>query len=206
MRGAHSAMFSRTRRQCLIAVVAVTFASEQAGTAQPRSDRSFETMTVNLYVGGGTERVLALDPTSPEYVSNLVATVTGIYYEIAASEPAVRLQGLADEIAARRPDIVSVEEASLIRVQSPGDLVFGGTRPATNVVFDFLQMLVDSLAARGAHYSVVSSADDLDVELPMLNLLTGTIDDARLTDRDAILVRTDLPRGELLVKHPRNGN
>jgi endonuclease/exonuclease/phosphatase family metal-dependent hydrolase len=37
-------------------------------------------------------------------------------------------------------------------------------------------------------------------------LQTGTIDDARLTDRDAILVRTDLPPGELTVRHPRNGN
>jgi len=36
---------------------------------------------------------------------------------------------------------------------------------------------------------------NLDVELPMLNLQTQTIDDARLTDRDAILIRTDLPPG-----------
>src|SRR5258706_315943 len=84
--------------------------------------------------------------------------------------------------------------------------IFGGATPATNVVFDYLQMLVDKLAASGAHYAVAASTDELDVELPMLNLQTGTIDDARLTDRDAILVRTDLSPGQLRVSNPQTGH
>jgi endonuclease/exonuclease/phosphatase family metal-dependent hydrolase len=172
----------------------------------PGGKRGVDTMTVNLYIGGGTERILALDPTDPDYINNLIATVTGIYYEILASQPSVRLDGVAGQIAARMPDIVAVQEASLIRNESPGDLVFGGTSPATNVVADYLQILVGLLNARGAHYIVVSSADEIDIELPMLNLVTGTIDDARLTDREAILVRTDLPPGQLRVLHPMSGN
>lgn len=168
--------------------------------------RGVDTMTLNLYIGGGTERILALNPSDTNYIANLVSTVTGIYYEIIASQPVTRLQGVADNIAARMPDIVAVEEASLIRNQSPGDLIIGGTTPATNVVFDYLQILVSSLEARGAHYAVVSSTDEIDIELPMLNLQTGNIDDARLTDRDAILVRTDLPPGQLRVSHPQSGN
>ena len=78
MRGAHSSMSSRIGWVCRIAVLAVTIASQQAKSAESRSDRSFETMTVNLYVGGGTGRVLALDPTAPGYITNLIATVTGI--------------------------------------------------------------------------------------------------------------------------------
>jgi len=203
---AQAVAFNHTAQLILITLLSVTTAAAQARSVRPRANRSFQTMTVNLYVGGGTGRVLALAPSDPGYITNLVATVTGIYYEIAASQPVVRLQRVADEIAARHPDIVSVQEASLIRVQSPGDLVLGGTTRATNVVFDYLQILVDSLATRGVYYAVVASTDELDVELPMLNLQTGSIDDARLTDRDAILVRTDLPRGELLVRHPRSGN
>src|ERR1051325_1481448 len=167
--------------------------------------RGLETMTVNLYVGGDAGRVLALNPADPDYLNKLVTTVTGVYYEIVQSQSQVRLEGVANEIAARLPDIVAVQEASLIRNQSPGDLVVGGTSPATNVVFDYLQILVDKLQAKGAHYAVASFEDELDVELPMLNLQTGTIDDARLTDRDAILVRTDLPPGQLQLSNPQGG-
>ncbi len=172
----------------------------------PRSKRSLKTMTVNLYLGAGTERILALDPTDPDYLTKLVTAVTGVYYELLASEPQVRLQRVADEIAARLPDIVAVEEASLIRNQSPGDLVVGGTSPATNVVFDYVEILTAALEARGAHYAVVSIGNEWDVELPMLNLQTGTLDDVRETDREAILVRTDLPPGQLRVSNPQSGN
>lgn len=163
-------------------------------------------MQVNLYIGGGIDRIMALDPSDPNYLAELVSTVTGIYYEIAASRPDIRLQGVADQITARMPDFVSVEEASLFCVQSPGDLVYGGTTPATNVVFDYLRLLTNALAADGAHYAVVSTANETEVELPMLNLQTGTVDDVRWLDREAILVRTDLPPGQLRVTNPQRGN
>ena len=172
----------------------------------PGGKRGVETMTVNLYIGGGTDRILALDPNDPTYLNNLIATVTGIYYEILTSQPAVRLDGVASQIAAQMPDIVAVQEASLIRNQSPGDLVVGGTNPATNVVADYLEILVDLLNARGAHYAVASTGAEIDIELPMFNLQSGNYDDVRLTDREAILVRTDLPRGQLRVTHPQSGN
>jgi hypothetical protein len=168
--------------------------------------RSLDTMTVNLFVGGSIDEVMALDPTDPNYLSKLVMTVTAVYYDMVASQPAVRLGGVADQIVARMPDIVSVEEASLVRNQSPGDLAGGGTTPASNVVFDYLQLLTDSLAARGAQYQVVVTSEEIDVEMPMLNLGTGTLDDVRLTDREAILVRADLPPGQLSVANPQSGN
>ncbi len=168
--------------------------------------RSVDVMQVNLYVGGDLHRAVALDPTDPNYVSKLITAVTGIYYEIVASQPPVRLQGVAEQIAARMPDLVCVEEASLIRLQSPGDLAYGGSTPATNVVFDYLQTLTDVLAAQGAHYTVATVTYGFDAEMPMFNLQTGTLDDARLTDREAILVRTDLPPGQLRATNPQGGN
>jgi endonuclease/exonuclease/phosphatase family metal-dependent hydrolase len=178
----------------------------RAGVAEIGGKRGLDTMTVNLYVGGGVGRAIALNPADPAYVSNLVFTVTGIYYQILSSQPPVRLAGIAETIVARMPDLVSVQEASLLRLQSPGDLVQAGSIPATNVVFDYLAILVDELAARGAHYRVASMGERLDIEMPMLNFQTGTYDDARLTDRDAILVRTDLPPGQLRVTRPQSGN
>ena len=178
----------------------------QAGVAGVGGKRGVDVMQVNLYVGGGIDRAVALDPSDPNYYSELVATVTGIYYEILASQPPVRLQGVANQIAVRMPDLVSVEEASLIRNESPGDLVHGGSNPATNVVFDYLQILTNALAAQGAHYGVAAVTYGFDAEMPMLNLQTGTIDDVRLTDREAILVRTDLPPGQFHVSNPQNAN
>ena len=188
-------------------VATATFAAPMP--AQPTcvgGKHDVDVMTVNLYIGGGIDRVMALDPNDPNYLHNLVAAVTSVYYEIVASAPEVRLQTVANQIAKRMPDIVAVEEASLVRVQSPGDLIVGGTTPATNVVYDYLKILMADLNARGAHYKVVSIANEIDVELPMMNLQTGGIDDVRLNDREAILVRADLPPGQFRVSHPQSGN
>ena len=178
----------------------------QSGEPGVGGKRGVDVMQINLYIGGGIDRVMALNPADPNYLSELVATVTGVYYEIAASQPEVRLQGVARQIADRMPDFVSVEEAALIRIQSPGDLVSGGTQPATKVVYDYLKILTNALAAQGAHYAVVSTANEIDVEMPMFNLQTGTVDDIRWNDREAILARTDLPPGQLRVTNPQSGN
>lgn len=190
----------------LVAALVLALPAQAGQPLGPGGKRSVDVMQVNLYVGGNLHRAIALDPTDPNYPSNLVVAVTGIFYEMVASQPAVRIQGVAEQIAARMPDMVSVEEASLIRLQSPGDLLYGGTTPATNVVYDYLQMLIDALAAQGAHYKVAAVTFGFDPEMPMLNLQTGTIDDARLTDREAILVRTDLPPGQLQITNPQGGN
>ena len=205
----------------LLAAMLASTLTTQAGEKCVGGKRGFDTMTVNLYDGGNEARVMALDPTDQDYFTNLVTTVTGVYYEIVASQPGIRLKGVADRIVARMPDAVAVEEASLIRMQSPGDLAAGGSTLATTVVYDYLQILVDALKARGAHYAVASTAQEMDVEMPMLHLgpdgqpvvvlgpggnPTFMTDDVRLTDREAILVRTDLPPGELHVSHPQSGH
>jgi endonuclease/exonuclease/phosphatase family metal-dependent hydrolase len=77
---------------------------------------------------------------------------------------------------------------SLWRTQSPGDAAAGGTTPATTVAFDFLRILLDDLAQRGLRYEAVRVLDLMDVEAP---IATGM--DLRLTDRQAILVRSGLP-------------
>ena len=190
----------------LMASLLVSAVPAQAGVTGVGGKRSVDVMQVNLYVGGGLQRAVALDPSDPNYYSKLVAAVTGIYYESLASQPPLRVQAVADQIAARMPDLVSVEEASLIRNQSPGDLAYGGTIPATNIVFDYLQILTNALAAQGVHYAVAAVTEGFDAEMPMLNLQTGALDDARLTDRTAILVRTDLPPGQFRVANPQGAN
>jgi endonuclease/exonuclease/phosphatase family metal-dependent hydrolase len=177
-----------------------------ANPAPPGGKRGIDTMTVNLDVGADIMVLLELDPTDPDYQAKLVATVTQLYYQTLALKPPKRMDRVAAEIVARLPDVVSVQEASLIRHESPGDLRVDGAVDAQDVEFDYLQLLVDALEARGAHYAVASVSDELDTELPLLNLSTMTLDDIRLTDREAILVRTDLPPGQLRAANPLAGN
>ncbi len=164
-------------------------------------------MTRNLYVGADFGLVTDLDPTDPMYLSKLVEAVTTVSYTILVQNDfRIRAAGIADEIVAEKPDLVGLQEASIIRLQSPGDLAGGGTTPATVVVIDYLQVLLQALADRGAHYAAVAITTNADVELPVLNMTTGGLDDIRLTDHDVILARTDLPRPFLRVSNPQHGN
>jgi endonuclease/exonuclease/phosphatase family metal-dependent hydrolase len=177
--------------------------------AQPRDGggkRDLAVSSHNVYVGALIEDAIALDPTDTNYPVNLVLTVTRIYHDIAVSDPAKRMAAIAAEIADRKPDLVGLQELSKVFRQSPGDLLAGGTTPATEVVYDYLQLLRDALEARGARYEVAAVATEIDVEMPMLNLVTGGIDDARLVDHEAILVRADLPPGYLRVGNAQSGN
>jgi endonuclease/exonuclease/phosphatase family metal-dependent hydrolase len=187
---------------------AAVFTSTPMGARSPDvgGKRDFAWASFNLYVGGDIEKAIGLDPSDTNYVANLVLTVTGIYNDIVASDPGKRMAAIADEIAARKPDLVSLQELSQILRQTPGDLAQGGSTPATAVVYDYLQLILDALAARGAHYQVASVVAEIDVEMPMLNLATGGLDDVRLIDREAILVRTDLPPGQLRVSNPQSGH
>lgn len=169
--------------------------------------RDLTVMTRNLYIGAGFGSLLSLDPADPDYPQRLVAAVTGVYYTaIVQNNFNMRVPGIVDEIVDNLPDLVGVQEATVVRVQSPGDIVIGGSVPATAIVMDQLQLLIDALADRGAHYAVVSRVQNLEVELPFMNLMTGGIDDVRVTDQDVILARTDLPPGYLRLRNPMGGN
>ena len=174
-----------------------------AAPGKKRGDRDVDVMTVNLYVGGDIAKVMEVDPSDP---AALIGAVTEVYYDIVDSNPPARMQALAEKIAMTQPDMVALEEASLIRVQSPGDLIYGGNTPATVVVYDYVEMLVAALAAEGVRYQVVATANEADVELPMMNMVAMTIDDVRLSDREVILVRSDLPPGHMRVRNPQSGN
>lgn len=173
----------------------------------PAGPRDVTLMTRNVYVGSGFGGILALDPSDPMYLPKLVQAVTEVYYAVLVQNAfQIRAEALAAQIAAAGPDLVGLQEMATVRLQSPGDLVTGGGRPATDVVVDFTDVLLSALAARGASYAVVASVTNWDVELPVMNLRTGGVDDARLTDHDVILARTDLPPGHLIVSHPQSGN
>ena len=107
--------------------------------------------------------------------------------EIRASGIPERAAKLADEIAAQQPDLIALQEVTLWRT---GKLL---KPPASEILFDQLDLLLSELAKRKLRYGVVAIQTMSDVEAPVpadnLNL--------RFTDRDAIPARIDLPQSEL---------
>jgi len=62
-----------------------------------------------------------LDPTDPNYVRNLLGSVAQVYQAIVASDFPRRAQALAREIMQTHPDLVTLQEVSLLRTQWPSD-------------------------------------------------------------------------------------
>lgn len=109
---------------------------------------------------------------------------------------------LAREIAWTQPHVVGLQEVSLIRYQSPGDAVGGGTNPAVDTLYNYLGILLRALRANGANYKVAGLIQDTDIELPMVVSQDPLkFDDVRLTDFDVILVRHDVRVSDVVAQN-----
>ena len=197
-------VISRAKVQSVTAAIVIFFGiNTPAWSQKPGGKRGVDVATINLYLGADVSPLAALNPQDPEFLS----TIATLHATILASDFPTRAAALAQEIVARSPDVVALQEVSLIRRQPSGDAIFGGRVPATQVELDYLQILLAALHRYGGHYAVVSQVENTDVELP---LVTGTVpltfDDVRLTDRDVILARTDLPPGQLRTSNPLRAN
>lgn len=158
-------------------------------TATLPMDAGLTVMTWNVYYGTDPMPVMLAPAESIPYVA---ARVWALARQTNFPE---RAGALARAIAASRPHLIGLQEAALWRIQSPGDLALGGTVPATTVAYDFVGLLLDSLQARGLHYQLASADSTTDVEVPVFNPDNGAelpFDDVRLTDRDVVLVRSDV--------------
>jgi len=172
----------------------------------PPGARVVTMLDQNIYVGAEFTNLLTLDPADTNFVRELLLGVAEAYQAIVASDFPRRAQVLAGEIAATHPDLVTLQEVSTLRTQVPGDSLFGGTTPATDVQLDYLAILLASLNQHGVHYVPVAIVTNFNWELPMATADPTVIADARLTDYDVILARADLPPGHLRVSNPQAGN
>ena len=160
-------------------------------TTHPRGP-VIRVMSRNLFLGADINRVLlAEDPTQ---IPLLVAQTWGVVQQTNFVE---RAAAIADEIEATRPHLVGLQEVSLFRMQDPGDLLVGGESLPTEVVLDFLDILLDALEARGLSYSAAAVSEGIDIELPLAKSATEFAD-IRLTDREVILVRSGVQVSDIV--------
>jgi endonuclease/exonuclease/phosphatase family metal-dependent hydrolase len=145
-------------------------------------------MTQNLYLGTGLGEVFAAS-SWPQ----LAAAGRDAWAQVLASDFRTRAGVLADRIARARPDVVALQEVTLWRDQTPGDARTHPAPDAAHVALDHLATLLGALRARGVGYAAAVTATGADLEFPRQE--PGGPVDLRLTDRDAIIVRSDvLPR------------
>ncbi|MFJ7154405.1 endonuclease/exonuclease/phosphatase family protein [Streptomyces sp. NPDC101118] len=167
-----------------------------SAAATDASSAQLKVLTRNLYLGADLRPVLGATDSA-----SLIAAVTKVYAQVQATDFPERAEALADEIAASDPHLVGLQEVRLWRSQTPADL--SPTPNATRVEYDFLQILIDELALRGKHYAAVATLTSTDRELP--RSVPGGLQDIRLTDRDVILARTDLPTKQFSVTNAQQG-
>ncbi len=170
----------------------------------PRIDAAVSVMTQNMYVGFDVGQYVADVSANP---GNVVALTTTIYAQVLASDIAARADAIALEVDQKQPALIGLQEVSLFR-SAPFD--GPGAPHATTVEIDFLSTMLNALSARGLSYAAVATVQNVDAEFPRLigfNPDTSPIlQDIRLTDRDVILARTDLPPSQFQVSNPQSGN
>ena len=183
---------------CAAAVAVLPAAAQAGGTVNDPP----KVMTRNLYLGADlTPAIAALGCTPYPYC--FFQTNADIWAAVGATNFPARAKLLAHEIDDDDPYAVGLQEVALWR-SGPFNL----TKDAATVQYDFLQTLLSELAARGNHYSPIVVQQEADVESPAGTFAAGFLDltDRRLTMRDVILVRTDLPKGRVSFSNPQSGN
>lgn len=175
----------------LLAMVgaAITAPAQRVTTGWPDKVTA---VTANAYIGADLHDIVALDPTDPLYLQKLIQAVTVTYMGVVASDPPARLAGLAAEIAAMKPQVVAVQELTTVQ-HALMTFINGAPAPGPfTTQFDYTQLLLQALEAKGLHYTVAASAQHADITMPMM-VTPDTVGYGRIIDHDAILVRTDSP-------------
>ena len=156
-------------------------------------------LTWNVYVGAEVERVL-----HAQTPAEAVAIATQEWANVRATNFSARAGSIAANIAALHPALVGLEEVALYRTTD---------RPfeelATHVAYDFLQLVIDSLAARGLYYKAAAVDRTTDIQVPVVTGIDASggpvLVGVRYTDGDAVLVRSDVPfrnsRSAIYIAH-----
>lgn len=189
----------RSRRRALVLVVALLVAivggwPGSAAASGPRRDQAgtFEVASYNLYLGADlTPLFEASDPAA------LVQVAGRVWGQVHASNPPERMAAVADILARERPDLVGLQEVARWEVApyqvDPATSLPRPTGPY-QVTYDFLDLLLEALAARGTPYEAVAvEANFSSAGLPFAVPVSGT-EAVRFTDHDVILVRAGTRR------------
>lgn len=180
----------------LASVIALT-GMAAAAEAKPKKTKAVpvKVMTRNIYLGADLSPAL-----NANTFKEFTAANGDILEEVDRTDFPRRAIGLSQEIQQTKPDLVGLQEVAWWRTNAtPAGPQQGpnGQFTATTNRYNFLQLLLDQLAAQGMDYDVVVEKVEFDFEAPAdtdnnpdTGLEGGDIQ-GRLTMRDVILVNAD---------------
>jgi endonuclease/exonuclease/phosphatase family metal-dependent hydrolase len=221
----------KMKRGALLVLTALMAGALFAGAAEAKKKPKavqVKVMTRNIFLGA--DLAPALNSTGFE---SFIEANGAILREVDQTNFPLRAEGLADEIKSKKPDLIGLQEAAEWRT-GPVDLPPTISDPpepfgAVTVKYDFLQNLIDELAARGMNYKAAVVGTEFDFEAPadyndvdddappgtfnsdpgVNNESANSLDDAemngRLTMRDVILVNKD-SKVKAKLKNPQAGH
>jgi endonuclease/exonuclease/phosphatase (EEP) superfamily protein YafD len=183
----------RTRATVLLLAILVGLAAlgPRPAWANPpeHAQRHLRVATYNLYLGADLTPLFSAS--SPQ---ELVQRAGQIYANVVRTDFPSRAEAVATLLAANSPDVAGLQEVSLWETGPIG----GPLSPS----YDFLELLLAALARHGLVYRPVAVNVNFASDPTPMSATTA----ARLTDRDVIIARTDLPSSQLKVSNPESHN
>lgn len=180
-------MYRRFRLLCcfLMVMLAVFFVpGMQAATGA--TNGTVKVMTYNLNEGSDFVEVL-----SAQNFSEFVQAVQTTLNAVTTSNPPLRMQAVAHQIAITQPDLVGLQEVSTWLVGDPQN---------PTVRFDMLQELVDAIKAQGLNYQVVVVVPEFVLAGPLPDMTNWLF----VKDTDVMLARAD--KGDLTISNVQWAN
>ena len=166
-----------------------------AGTAA----RTATVMTRNLYLGADLGPILAALASGNS--AAIVGAATQTWSAVQATRPEERMGAIADEIVAADAAVVGLQEVTTWTTFAYNPQTGAVSNPT--VAYDFLDLLLDALEARGADYREVAGATAHNFSSPPIPVLAGApfpTRAVRLADRDVVIAR-----GDVAVSNARTG-
>jgi hypothetical protein len=148
--------------------------------------RRVTVMSYNVFQGSELSHSFAATTSA-----QLGPAVAADYENAVRSHIPARARALAAEIQRNHPVVVGLQDAVLWRTAPAGPQPYAIPGTATHVSYDFVQLLLGALAARGVQYRVVAITNTHDLQATG-DFPGGQRMDVRYTDRVAILVRADV--------------
>jgi endonuclease/exonuclease/phosphatase family metal-dependent hydrolase len=142
-------------------------------------------VSYNLYLGTDIFDLVGTSQQEIPFVAHRM------FQEVHATDFPTRAYRIADLIAAHNPHLIGLQEVTLYRTQTPSAIMQGQAPNAQDVAYDFLEILLVELNARGLNYREVSTVANADVTMPASGDGQNFYD-IRFTDRDVILARNDV--------------
>lgn len=181
----------------LLAISVVPMAACDDGT-DPFADPEFTVMSRNIYLGADIFQLA-----QAQNQQELVVVAGQLFNHVHATDFRVRAELLADEIDAEGPALIGLQEVALYRLQAESDFQTFPIPNADEVVYDFVDLLLEALDDRGLDYRIAARVQNADAELPALLDASNQeeLSDVRLTIYDVILVRSGVS-----TSNARTGN